>query len=349
MRRLVLVSLFACAWTHAGCASEPRDAVRRASAPVVNGRLDDAANDDVVLIENVFDDGTAEACTGSLIGHKVVLTARHCVSRIDEATYQLQGDYEPARFHVWLGARPSGEPAAYGARIVHDGAASLADHDLALLVLDRRIGAKLSKVRLASSTAAGEAVSVVGYGLTELDAKLPSALHARYLRDDLAIAKVGPGTFFTPATYDLASHELSLGESICEGDSGGPVKSRASGALLAITSRGGNGSTPTTVPYSGCLGSKSINVFTRLDGAAKLIEETLRAVGELPWREGEPQPALGPELPGTDAGARDEAPTSDGCAHSSRSADPSGLAPLAGALLALAGHRLRRVRARAST
>jgi hypothetical protein len=306
MSRRTVACLIACAGALAACGAEA-PTIGRATAPVVNGVADDARNDDVVLIEYDLGDGTAEACTGTLIAHKVVLTARHCVSDVDESSLQTLGERDPARFHVWLGAQPSGPSTALGAKVVHDGSATLVDHDLALLVLDRRVGTTLAPLRLSGATQAGEAVSVIGYGLTELDATLPRTLHARYRRDDLSVAAVGPGTFFTPYDYDLGPAELSIRESICDGDSGGPVKAIASGAVIAVTSRGGNGSAPSSVPYSVCMGTHTINVFTRVDGIAALVRDTLASVGEQPWLEGgatPPPPA--PLTAGQSCGARSE-------------------------------------------
>ncbi len=291
-----------------GCGGHDSPApLARAAAPIVNGVLDDGTNDDVVLLEADLGGGMAAACTGTLVAHKVVVTARHCVSQVKPGGYDLGADYAPASIDVWLGARPRGAPDALGAKILHDDASNLVNHDLAVLVLDRRIGTQLSPMRLTSPAAVGETVKVVGYGLTETDTAPLTQLHARYMRPDLKVLQLGPGTYFTPMTYDLASSELSLGESICEGDSGGPVKDQASDALLAVTSRGGNGTGSTSYPFSACLGSRAVNAFTRLDPFAKLITDAIASVGEQPWLEGAPQPAppAGAPLGGTCVGAGD--------------------------------------------
>src|SRR5207245_5177697 len=98
-------------------------------------------------------------------------------------------------------------------------------------------------------------------------------------------------------------NEIALGESICQGDSGGPVKDHTTGALLAVTSRGGNGSAPTpSDPSAACVGSGTSNIFTRVDAFSSLITSTLAAYGETPWEEGSPKPPdpVGP-TPGSGA------------------------------------------------
>jgi hypothetical protein len=278
-----------------GCGTGEAPApLAQAASPIIDGVRDDETNDDVVLIETDLGGGRATACTGTLVAHKVIVTARHCVSQIQAGSYDVAADYDPAKMYVWLGTTPLGPPDAYGAKLVHDGATNLVNHDLAVLVLDRRIGAKLSPLRLSGPATIGETVKVVGYGLTQTDTTPLTNLHERYQRENLAVLELGPGTFFTPMTYDLASSELSLGESICEGDSGGPMKDQTSGALLAVTSRGGNGTGATPYPFSGCLGARTVNTFTRVDDFAKLITDAIASVGEQPWLEGEPQPAAPP-------------------------------------------------------
>ncbi len=349
MRRWCLPSLLALSSTLvAGCGGDASPApLARSSAAIIGGVLDDSANDDVVLVQIDLGGGNASNCTGTLIAHEVVLTARHCVTAVG-AGYDLGADVAPSTIAVWLGATPLGAPDAYGAKLVHDGATNLHDHDLALVVLDRRIGTQLSPLRLGAPPTRGETVKVVGYGLTQADTTLPSAPHQRYRRDGLSIAELGPGAFQAPIGYDLGSNELAVGESICEGDSGGPLQDEASGALVGVTSRGGNGQPSSPYPFSGCTGSNAMNTFTRVDAFATLIGDTIRSVGEEPWLEGSPEPAApaGSPMGGACVGIGDCAPhlaciAHDGagvCSTSCRTAPcPSGFDCTAGFCFAPAG------------
>jgi V8-like Glu-specific endopeptidase len=261
--------------------------IGQAQAPVINGVADDASNDQVVLIETDLGNGMAAGCSGSLVAHRVVVTARHCVSQTNG--YDTGADFDPSKMYVWLGAKPTSfDPDAIATKIIHDGSPTIVNHDLAIILLDRHVGTKLAPLRLNSAPRQGETVRVVGYGLTQLDKTPPNDLHARYRRDDLSVLTLGP------YGSQIGSNELALGESICEGDSGGPVMDQATGALLAVTSRGGNGTSGGPYPYSGCIGSNTVNIFERVDGYAKMITDAISSTGEQPWLEGQASP---PPLP----------------------------------------------------
>ena len=80
-------------------------------------------------------------------------------------------------------------------------------------------------------------------------------------------------------------------------------------ALLAVTSRGGNGKRPTaSQPWAGCVGSNAFNLFTRVDGFAALIKQTVSEVGETVWEEGTPKPDAPPT---TDPGDPTKPPPPD--------------------------------------
>ena len=277
--------------------------VAKQASPVINGSLDTGTtHDTVVYIQFVIDatSGLGGACTGTLIAPNVVTTARHCVSNLDESVYppRVLADFDPKNMAVFLHTQPTGVGPLHGpdakvARIVHDTAATLENSDFALIVLDQNIGTDYAQVRLKSPPTRGESVFVVGYGITQDDTGSPSGAHARYWRDGLSVLGVGPDPY-------LGDREMYMGESICQGDSGGPVMDHGSGALLAVTSRGGNGTRPTsTQPWAGCVGSSAQNIFTRVDGYADMIRKTLADYGRIPWEEGAPKPPdpVGPPPP----------------------------------------------------
>lgn len=300
MRRLPLL---AAAVVLAACASandhEGREALGRASAPVINGEVDTPPRyDSTILIQTVLSGGYGAGCTGTLISPHVVITARHCVSNYNESSRTFGADYDPKNMYIWYGTEPRGSEDNLVARIVHPGGSYIENNDFAILVL-KYAATKIpfAQIRLNAPPVKGERVAVAGYGLTNTDTGTPTGLHKRYRRENLNIAAVGP-----VESYGIGAKEIVMGESICQGDSGGPVYAQTSVALLAVTSRGGNGKAPTaTQPWLGCVGSSTYNLFTRVDGFKDLIIKTVTEVGEKVWEEGQPKPEP-PAVPVPDPG-----------------------------------------------
>jgi MYXO-CTERM domain-containing protein len=128
----------------------------------------------------------------------------------------------------------------------------------------------------------GERVRAVGYGLTNDGSKLNvDGSPYRFRRDALTIVELGPDQ-----AQGVTATELLLGESICDGDSGGPLLDETSGAILGTVSRGGNGTS--FQDYRGCVdtnGNPATNVYTRVDKFAGLVTQALGDVGEVPTPE----------------------------------------------------------------
>ncbi len=296
-----------------GTATTDAGKVGRVSAPVVNGvyDIDHPAPlgdvDEAVISISWFDStGSGFNCSGSLIAPRVVMTARHCVSscegnQIDP--YACTGDVAIANFQFSTGPNTGAAGATWAAtaiKVVHDSATTIYAHDLALIELDQPIGSRVVPIRLNAPPVAGEAVRAVGYGLTNDPAKLNNSGNPfRFRRDGLTILELGPD-----GSQGVASDELLLGESICDGDSGGPILDATTGAVVGSVSRGGNGTGATG--FQGCLdgnGQTAINVYTRVDKFAALINQALADVGETATLEGSAQPSDAGAETGDDAGA----------------------------------------------
>jgi len=193
-----------------------------------------------------------------LVAPNLVATARHCVAVLTEGgsfsctpsgelasgstSGQLFADNTPSNVGVFTsdqvlsGAVYSGFPAAVGTQIFSTESPSVCRDDLAFVVLNQAVpGVAPIPIRLTASTLVGEPVSVSGYGLTG-DAGGPSALR---VRDDAQIVGIGPTIAMTltqPAP--VRSIRIGPGTVTCNGDSGGPIVSNVTGALIGLVSLG---------------------------------------------------------------------------------------------------------------
>lgn len=308
MRRLPLIVAFAALASACTTATKDPDPIGHTIQPIINGVVDAPAKyDSVVLIEIDVGGGYAAGCSGTLVTPHLVVTAHHCVNAFDESSRTFGAAYDASKMYIWYGSNPAGAPDNTVAKVVRPGASAdgtIVDDDISLLVLSKPATKPVAPIRTAKPPTMGEKVAVAGYGLTTMDTGAPTSLHQRYRRENLSVLAFGP-----QPSFELGAKELVLGEGTCEGDSGGPVFDETTGALLAVTSRGGNG---VSCPASGCspiyaacydhAGYKTYNIFTRVDGFTDLIKTTAASLGESLWEEGSSAPGM-PSTPPPDPGA----------------------------------------------
>src|SRR6185295_7441759 len=82
---LVFASATALLLGACGSADSTTERVGQESAAIIHGGVDTTVHDSVVYIFIELPGGYGAACTGTLIAENVVVTARHCVSEIDES------------------------------------------------------------------------------------------------------------------------------------------------------------------------------------------------------------------------------------------------------------------------
>lgn len=216
--------------------------------PIVGGRSDRAKDLAVVAI----DIGGRGLCTGSLVGPRWVLTARHCVSRTDESVMcparapQVHGDEPPDSLTILVGDDVrTARPVAIGQRLVVPNSAQLCDHDWALIELDRDV-VGVTPLPLGSLANVG-VVRGVGFG------KLGD--HAS------AGKKMTRGSVPVLAR---STAEFEVGVLSCNGDSGGPALD-STGRVVGIVSRGG----------PNCSGPNSRSIYTRVDAIRTFVEQAI--------------------------------------------------------------------------
>jgi hypothetical protein len=232
-----------------------------------------------------------ENCTATLLSPDLVLTARHCISQLPPglSTCLADGgstsdagvygsDASPGNSIVFVGTTHPATlnpttASGIARRFFHDDAATLCNHDLAVVQLQRPItGAKVASLLPRIDVTAGEQLYVVGWGATETSL-LPEQ---RMRRDGVTVVTVGPSSTPYPGGV-LLENELLASESVCSGDSGGPAFDAETGALVGVVSRG---PVRPSQPFGqGCLNTQ--HTFVKVAAFHDFIAAVFADAGEL--------------------------------------------------------------------
>lgn len=267
-----------------GCGSAAEsEAVSASTEAIYGGSVDDS--DGSVVALRIGEGATSHLCTGSLVAVNLVLTAHHCVADRTAAPItcdaegqstsgaQLGANVAPSSIHVYLGSQPntSGPAIASGRTIFAPSGAvgtALCNADVAFVVLDKSVPSITPMtMRLGAGARAGEDVFVVGYGKNDRGV----AMGTRQRSDAMPVVAHGKGV--SKSGTPLGSAELELGKSNCDGDSGGPVIARATGAILGVASRN----------YD--CASASGHVYVEPSGYRDLVSKAFAYAGAAPMEE----------------------------------------------------------------
>jgi hypothetical protein len=274
-------------------ADRSEEQLGRSRSAIVGGTSSDAARDFAVML--VFSDPATNRrgiCTAALVAPRLVLTARHCVSETDldvacgadgsaRIGGAIRGNHDARKLTVFTGRdRPdldsaTVKPAGRGLEVLDDGAKNLCDHDLALVLLESPIeGVPVASLRLDGDAEGGEGLTTIGWGVTTTTNEPPT----RQERSGVKVTRIGPDE----KSPVLTPSEFTFDESICLGDSGGPVVSARTGAIIGVVSRGGNGSS-SNEPSATC--TAATNLATKLGPFRELVARGFSRAGAQPVLE----------------------------------------------------------------
>lgn len=326
---LPLLGVTACA------AAPPEEAPAAARQRVVDGELSPASEDGVLILRAEPETPEERLCSASLVAPNLLLTARHCVSYLTEAPFRCNlrgeaidneegggdlGAHVPARSIEIYGAdKPRDEPLARGRRVLSTESPTICADDLAFVVLDRSIELPVMPLRLGRRARVGEAVTLIGFGVTDDDERLAYRVQDRRHKTGLTIADVGPDSVKDVTTFPPRSL-LLVGPSGCVGDSGGPLVTEETGAIVGVYS---------LLADAACSDSDVRHHFVHVPAFKSLIDTAFAAASA--------EPTLEPHQGEAGAsGAPTEPPrerSSDGSCRAARSPSDGAATPLG--LLAL--------------
>ncbi len=176
---------------------------------------------------------------------------------------QVTGNETASKIRIFVGASPSftQDPDAFAKVIVTPEGDALCNSDIALVVLDRQLANIIPlAVRFGAPPRMGETIRAVGYGKN--DGK--TATGVRFRKENVPVLAVG--TMDSDGTR-IGPREFEVGQSVCDGDSGGPAISEMTGAVIGVVSRGGS------------CGADKGHIYTTTAGFDSMFDEAFAAAG----------------------------------------------------------------------
>lgn len=164
----------------AGCGPEELDELDQARAPIVNG----------VPYNGHPAVGTLVGCTGTLVGHRTVLTAAHCIDGLSLFPFTVNGQHY------------------YGEPVPHPSYRGGIPHDVGIVRLTQAVAGVVPRPLCRDNPVVGQTITISGFGRSSLNDK------------HFGTKRVGVSTVYSVASALIVS---TGGSQVCFGDSGGPA------------------------------------------------------------------------------------------------------------------------------